>query len=108
MVNALNYMLKSILDIDKQARIKKEKALSYRKEIYDNIEAEKKEIINTEMETARQKVKTVEKSFKKGIEKRIKDLKAENEKKLKELNKKQQDNQQRWVDELYTRVLSDN
>lgn len=101
----MDYVLKSILDLDKQARAKKEKAIIYRKEIFANIEADKKKIMEEELASARKKVETIGESFKKGAEKRIRDLKIQYDKHMDELYIKQTENSKRWSDELYERIL---
>ena len=101
----MNFILKRILDTDKEARAKKEKAEQYRRDIYKNIEKDKNEIIKAELEHARLKVEAVSKGFIKGADKRISDLKKQNDLLIAELQKKQQENSESWVDELYERVL---
>jgi len=101
----LNYVLKSILDMDKNARAKKEDAENYRGEVYDKVESEKNEIIKAELEAARKKVELIGEGFKKGAEKKIQVITQKNDIIVTELYKKQEENNIRWANELYERVL---
>lgn len=104
-MNTLDYVLKSILDMDKIARAKKQDAEKYRKEIYNNIENEKNNIIKDELAAARNKVDTIGEGFKKGADGRIKVISKQYDEVVAGLYKKQQENAKLWVDELYDRVI---
>lgn len=101
----MNYILKSILEFDKKARIKKEEAEKYLKEIYDKTEIEKQELEKAELENAKQKLKDIEEGFKKGAEKKLKLMQQQNDEILAELYEKQKKMLDVWVEEMYKRVL---
>lgn len=104
----MNYVLKSILDMDKKAREQKEDAELYRKGVFNSVESEKDKLIKAELETARKKVELIGEGFKKGADKKIQVVSQKNDAIITELFKKQADNEKRWIDELYERVLRKN
>jgi len=101
----LNYILKSILEFDKKARIKKEEAEKYLKEIYEKIETEKKELEKAELENAKLKIKDIDEGFKKGSEKKLHLIQQKNDEVLAELYDKQKKMFDTWVDDMYKQVL---
>lgn len=105
-MKALNDVLKSILDMDKQARAKKEEAEKYRKDIYSKIEQEKNDMMKLKFDNARKKVETINQGFQKGAEKKVELLKQQNDELSSQLQKKYKENGARWVEELYERILN--
>ncbi len=104
-MRALNYILKSILEFDKKARMKKEEAEKYLREIYEKIESEKKELEKAELENAKLKLKDIDEGFKKGAEKKLSLIQQKSDEILAELYDKQKNMLDVWVDEMYKRVL---
>jgi prephenate dehydrogenase len=104
-VRALDYVLKSILDMDKKARSKKIEAENYRKEVYEKIASEKREMTKAELETAKKKIIDIDEGFKKGAEKKLKLIQQKNDEVLTELYEKQKENVDIWVSEMYKRIL---
>lgn len=101
----MNYILKSILEFDKKARMKKEEAEKYLREIYEKIEQEKQELEKAELENAKLKLKDIDEGFKKGSEKKLNLIQQKNDEILAELYDKQKKMLDTWVDEMYKRVL---
>ncbi len=101
----MNYILKSILEFDKKARMKKEEAEKYFREIYVKIESEKQELEKAELEIAKLKLKDIDEGFKKGAEKKLGLIQQKNDEILAELYDKQKKMLDVWVDEMYKRVL---
>lgn len=106
-MSALNYILKSILDFDKKARLKREEAEKYLNEIYNKVEIEKRELEKAELENAKLKLKDIEEGFKKGAEKRLQQIQQKNDEVLAELYDKRNGMFDAWVEEMYKRVLAD-
>lgn len=104
----MNYVLNSILNFDRKARLKKEEAKKYLDEIYEKVENEKKELEKAELENAKLKLKDIEEGFKKGAEKRLQQIQQKNDEVLAELYDKQKKMFDAWVEEMYKRVLEDN
>lgn len=104
-MKALDYVLKSILDMDKKARSQKQDAESYRREVFDKIDFEKQQIIKAELEAAHIKIKSIDDGFKKGADGRIKVISQQFDVVVAELFKKQEQNGDLWIGKLYERVL---
>lgn len=103
----MNYMLKSILEKDKEGRAKKQEAILYRDNIYKNIEAEKHAIQKEEMATAALEVAQIKENLKNNITLLLESQKQENQRKIQALRENEKECFEAWVQELYDSIIND-
>lgn len=98
-------MLRKILDVEKNARLRTAEAEEYRKRELSGLDAAEREIIDKRMADAVQKVSEIRAQLEKkqSIGRDI--LRELNEKNEERLDRIYADNAERWADELYAGVL---
>ncbi len=100
-------MLKKIIEMDEQARLVKEKAQQEKAATENEIIETKKKIYNDYIERAKDRVKKNLEVDKANAEKNWEITKTQHEQAMQSLNAMYQENCDKWVDEIVSRVISD-
>lgn len=98
-------MLKTILEMDKQAQKKLEEAEAYRRDTIAGLVSKKAEVVNDETQKARESAQRRSDRRKTEGEKSLADVKARNKKVLENMNRLYESNADKWVDEIVNNVI---
>lgn len=99
--------IRSIVEIDKNARKKLEEAKIKSNEMIQQSEREKEELLNNYRERAENRLSTVEKNLKDEADERISKIEAEKNGKIALLDKKMEENKSRWKKEIIAEIIGE-
>lgn len=100
----MNEMLKTILDIDKEARKKLEEAENYRREAVAGLSAKKAAVVEDETRKAKESAQRRSDTRKSENEKNLTEIKEKNKKITDNLNALYEKNADKWVEEIVNNV----
>lgn len=100
----MNEMLRTILDMDKEARKKLEEAENYRREAVAGLSAKKAAVVEDETRKAKESAQRRSATRKSEGEKNLAEIKERNRKITDNLNSLYEKNADRWVEEIVNNV----
>lgn len=100
----MNEMLKTILDIDKEARKKLEDAEAYRRDTLAGLSSKKAEVVAEETRKVKEAAQKRSARSKSVGERNLSAVKEKNKKVLENMNSLYRKNADRWVDEIIKNV----
>lgn len=98
-------IITAILEIDKHAKEKIEKAYDEKKRIAVETEAEKEKIRNELSERAENRIKEVEKVEKGLADEKLEEIRAQKEKSISELDMNYNENHEKWENDIYNAIV---
>lgn len=104
--NDASGIVRRILDIDEQSRSITEKAYKDRAEAEKKLVTQKKELQEKYLNRAKHRVDVMRLDIKTDNEKRLAELSKNSEVVLEQLNNVANENNDKWVDEIFKRVLN--
>lgn len=103
----MDHILREILDMDKKAQLRMQKAEEYRKKALSELDSRKERIIEEETDRARKRAAESNERKKRSSEIRLKEIKERNERILNQMDKAYTDNFDKWVDGIVSAVTEE-
>jgi len=102
----MNEMLRTILDMDKNAQTKVEEAENYRREAVAGLSARKSSIVEDETKKVRESALKRSEQRKNEGRNRLSAIQLKNEKIMKNMNSLYEKNVDKWADEIVDNVIN--